>query len=143
LELDLDVNDPIEEVAAKVLEPKEITKEVVLRALRRSKRLGIYWRYLDPLERAVLEVASRTKIDVFRGKAVKKALARVIAKVEMCTTKGSIIKLGLRYALSRGLIPLKGNLRDLLHLVKVKMGYIKYLGRSLLEVSGYFLRPLV
>ena len=135
------INEDIEEVVENVLMPRKITKRLIIRTIRRAKRFGIYWR-LDPLERALLEVSALLKIDEFRGKKVREALGRVIAKVEMNTMKGLVLKAGLSYALSRGLLKFKDKFGSLLNFILSKLDYIKYLGRSILAVYNYYLRPI-
>ena len=121
-----------------LLAPERVTRALVQRALRRARRLGLYWRVLEPLERAVLEAASRASVEEYRSPRVKRLLAAIIAKIEEYTMRGLVLKAGLSYALSRGLLALPKAPRALLGALRSKLSYIRYLGRSILEVYSYF-----
>lgn len=132
-------NNAVALVAEELLKPGEVTPQLVAREIRRARRLGIYWRVLDPLERALLQVAARLKVDSYRSPKVRELLARLIARIELYTMRGVVVLTGLRYALSRGAFRgvLSSGLRALVEWARSKLKYILYLGRSMLVVEGY------
>ena len=132
--------DPLEEVVVELLAPGEVTPWLVERALRRARRLGLYWRILTPLERALLNVAAKLKVERYRSPKVKALLAKLIARIEAHTLRGEVIRLGLRRALSTGAARalLEAGPRALVEWARRKLGYIRYLGRSMLVVLDYF-----
>ena len=135
--------DELFEVAMCLLEPGRVTPQLVLRTVRRARRLGLYWRVLEPLERAVLEAAARARVNEYRSPVVRRILAKLIAKIEVHTMKGVVVLTGLKYALSRGLLgSIVGGLGDILRAAKRKLEYILYLGRNMLVVHNYF-EPLL
>ncbi len=137
-----EIDDVVEEIAKKLLAPGHIDKNIIIKEVRRAKRLGIYWRILDSMERALLKAAMLAPIDRYRPKSMaSRAIARVIAKIELNTMRGITFVTGLRRALSVAQPPV-GGFRSLLSWVKEKINYILYLGRSLLAVYNYF-EPLM
>jgi len=131
-------DDSLEYVAMKLLEPEVVTRRKLAYHVRRAKRLRIYWVVLDQWERAILEAAIRASVDEYRGKAIKSLLARLIAKIELHTMKGRVLLLGLQRVLSRFSTLLPGGFSRLLEWAREKLGYIRYLGRSMLVVELYF-----
>ena len=124
--------ESLESLAIDLLKPARVTPRVIAGAVRRAKRAGAYWSMLSPLERALLEAASRARLEEYRSPVLRSLLATLVARIEAHTLKGLVLLKGLWYALSRGLV------RPLLHEIKGRLDYIKYLGKSLLTVEEYF-----
>ncbi|GAB6148704.1 hypothetical protein [Stetteria hydrogenophila] len=128
-------------VALELLKPGEVTPSLVSREIRRARRLGLYWRILSPLERALLEVASRLRVERFKSPRVREMLAALIARIELHTARGLVLVKGLSRALStlggrlQGL--LRGGLRALVSWARGRLGYLRYLGRSMLVLEEY------
>ena len=122
----------------RLLEPEVVTRRKLAYHVRRAKRLRIYWVILDQWERAILEAAIRARVDEYRGKAIKRLLARLIAKIELHTMKGKVLLLGLQRALSRLSTLLPVGFSRLLEWAREKLNYILYLGRNMLVVELYF-----
>lgn len=68
------LEDPLDAIVEELLMPGEVTPAIVERTLRRVRRLGLYWRILTPLERALLNVAARLKVPRYRSPKVKRLL---------------------------------------------------------------------
>ncbi len=137
-----EIDDVVEKIAMKLLAPGRIDRDIIIKEIRRAKRLGIYWKVLDSMERALLKVAMLASIDRYKPRSMaSKAIAKVIAKIELNTMRGITFITGLRRALSVAQ-PSLGGFRSLLSWVKEKTNYILYLGRSLLAVYNYF-EPLM
>ncbi len=131
--------DPLEEAARRLLAPGRLTRALLARELRRARRLGLYWRILDPLERALLAAAAKAPINSYKPSSpTARRLAEIIAKLELHTMRGAVLLAGLRRALQLNPRPLAGGLRALLSWAREKLDYILYLGRNLLVVHLYF-----
>ena len=130
--------DQLVQIALKLLEPKVVTRDILSYYIKRAKRLKIYWIALDPMERALMQVALQTKIKEYRGKSIRSLLAKLIAKIELHTMKGRILVLGLQRALSRLSSFTIRSFSRLLKWAKEKLKYILYLGRSMMVVEVYF-----
>ncbi|BAA80179.2 hypothetical protein APE_1193.1 [Aeropyrum pernix K1] len=124
-------NDSIRSLALQLLKPDKITPKTALRAIRRAKRNGAFWRALKPLQRSILEAAARAKVKKYTAEKLRNILAEIIAQLELYTLRGTLILLGL----SR-LLALK-NITSLA-LLKSKISYVLYLGRRILETVDYF-----
>ena len=131
--------DPLAEAARRLLAPGRLTRALLARELRRARRLGLYWRILDPLERALLAAAAKAPISEYKPSSpTARRLAEIIARLELHTMRGAVILAGLRRALQLNPHPLAGGLRGLLAWARGKLDYILYLGRNLLVVQLYF-----
>ncbi len=103
--------------------------------VRRARRAGA-WYKLSEMQRALIKAAASTRVDEYRDGKLKEMLAGIIASIEAHTALGALLTLGLKYALERGLV--KASLGEIVG----KLGYIKYLGRSVMSTLNYYIRPL-
>ena len=123
------------QLAINLLKPEKITPNTINRALKRARRHRLYWTILNDLERAILQVASRLKINEYKNPTIKNLLATLTARIELHTMRGHTLITGLKHALSRHLTTLTTNLRG-------KLDYLLYLGRNLIVTQLYF-QPLI
>ena len=118
----------MELVLSRILLPESVTPAFISRVLVRARRSGTYWRLLEPLERGFLEAASRASVKSYRSGRVRPLLVRLLLRLESCTGLGRILRLGLSYALERGLV----------NPLSPRLSYLLYLGRSLSAVYWYY-----
>ena len=125
-------------IALKILEPEVVTRQRLAYHIRRAKRLRVYWLVLNPMERALVEAALLSKIDVFRGEVIRSLLARLIARLELQTMRGKVLLIGLKRALSKVSGFVVQGFSRLLDWAKGKIDYILYLGRNMIALESYF-----
>ena len=119
------------EVSLRILESRfrgPLSRDLVSRYYTRALRGRTWWKL--PLEaRGLIYAALHSSITVFRSSRVVAALSRALAYIDLYSTRGLVILLGLTYALPRRLLSLGEAL--------LKANYIAYLGRRLLESYTY------
>jgi len=126
------------EVSLRILESRfrdPLSRDLISKCYTRALRGRIWWRL--PVEvRGLIFAALHSSITVFRSPRVVAALSRALAYIDLYSLRGLVIFLGLTYALPRRLISLGEAL--------LKVDYIAYLGRRLLESYTYlypYLKP--
>ena len=135
-------NNDLLGLVEQALVPSRVTPALVSRALNRARRLGLYWKILAPLERALLWAAARARVSEYRSPRVRELLAKLIARIEAQTPRGLALAAGLAYALSRRLLPQLPSPARVLGVLREKLQYILYLGKNALITRNYF-SPLI
>lgn len=129
--------DIAEIIAKQLLSSQEITPKTCLRALRRAYRYGAI-RKLTKMEIAFLKAAANTRITYYQNPKIKEKLSEIIVKIELQTSRGQALIIGIRRALSLNKRILSLSFVELLYWLKKKLNYILYLARSLTAVTFYF-----
>lgn len=132
------INESLTEYIRELIAPKEITPTACSRALRRAYRYGSI-RILTSLEKALLKVASLTKIKRFISPKIKEKLKKIIIKIETYSPRGYLMILGIKRAYE--ISSIYKNEKDM-YIIKFSQqfnkSYISYLGRSIFETLNYF-----
>jgi len=109
---------------ADLILPKEITQAVVERYFRRALRNG-GWRRLTRYQRALLFVAARV-VKVVRSDILRRALQEIFVEVELATTRGRALLMGLTLTLNKAGEKLLQYLRNLEELLCIGLNYLNH-----------------